>query len=59
MERRRCVYFSVNSWEILEREINHWLESNSCNLVSIVPLYKSPDINTIIWYEAYAIVEDL
>lgn len=58
MGYRHVEYFSASSWERLSGIINRWVTDHNCNLVNIVPLYKSPDIRTIIWYEAYVIVEE-
>lgn len=58
MSYRHVEYFAAGSWERLSEIINRWMIDHNCNLVNIVPLYRSPEIHTIIWHEAYVIVEE-
>lgn len=58
MSYRRVEYFAADSWERLSGTINRWVIDHNCNLVNIVPLYRSSEIHTIRWCEAYVIVEE-
>lgn len=55
---RHVEYFFAESWEKVVCSINRELKAHNWKLLDVIPLYKSPDIHTIIWYEACIIVED-
>lgn len=59
MSNRHLEYFAADSWERLVAVINREVKKNNWNIINVIPLYHDPDVRTVVWYEAYVIVEDI